>query len=216
MAQPPSVDSMGSHHVGVTRLRGLIVLTIALGACEGKSANAPPSSSATGQTGLPQQYGIGHAPSAVQIAAIDIDANPAGAGLPPGQGTATAGAAIYAQKCAMCHSSHGQGQGPYPRLIGRVPPPGFTFAKDVAAPKTIGNYWPYATTVYDYVHRAMPYNAPGSLSPSETYSVVAFLLSENGIVPATAVIDAETLPAVKMPAHSYFVPDNRTGGKPFR
>ena len=218
MALSHSADSMGPRHFGISRLpvRGVLLLAIAAGACDTKPENAAPSSSSTGQPGMPQEYGIGHTPSAAQIAAIDIDANPAGAGLPAGHGTAGAGAALYAQKCAMCHGPHGQGQGPYPKLIGQVPPAGFTFARDPAAPKTIGNYWPYATTVYDYVHRAMPYNAPGSLTPSETYSVVAYLLSENGLVPASTVIDATTLPAVKMPGRSHFVPDNRTGGRPFR
>ena len=197
-------------------LRALLVLTMATFACETKSGSVATSSASTGQTAQPSEYGIGHAPSAAHLAAIDIDVNAAGVGLPAGQGTAVAGATIYAQKCALCHGPHGEGQGPYPRLIGRSPAPGFAFASDAKAPKTIGNYWPYATTVYDYVHRTMPYNLPGSLTPSETYSLVAYLLSENGIIPAGAVMDAKTLPAVRMPARSHFVPDNRTGGDTFR
>ena len=161
-------------------------------------------------------FGLGHVPSAADVAAIDIDANGTGSGLPAGQGTAAAGKGLYLQQCASCHLPHGEGQGPNPRLIGTTPAAGFAFASDAKAPRTIGNYWPYATTVYDYVHRAMPLSAPGSLSPDETYSIVAYLLSENGIIPATAVMDARSLPAVRMPARPYFVPDNRTGGKTFR
>ena len=164
----------------------------------------------------PSSYGIGRTPAAAEIAALDIDANASGAGLPVGQGTAATGAVIYAQKCAMCHGPKGEGIDKSPRLIGRAPPPGFVFATDAKAPKTIGNYWPYATTLYDYMHRAMPLSAPGSLTPDETYSLVAYLLSENGIVPANIVIDAKSLPAIKMPAQPHFVTDNRTGGTTFR
>ena len=164
----------------------------------------------------PQRYGIGRAPTSAEIAAIDIDANPSGAGLPAGQGTAASGAVIYGQKCAMCHGPKGEGIEKNPRLIGRAPAPGFVFATDAKAPKTIGNYWPYATTLYDYIHRTMPLNAPGSLAPDELYSLAAYLLSENGIIPASVVIDAKSLPAVKMPARAHFVPDNRTGGATFR
>lgn len=191
-----------------------LTLTCVVSAC-----NTPPrsdASSSAAQATRPTTYGLGHQITAQEIAAVDIDVNPAGTGLPVGEGTASAGSAIFAQKCAFCHGPRGEGQGPYPRLIGRTPPPGFVFASDVKAPKTIGNYWPYATTVYDYVHRAMPYNAPGSLTPTETYSLVAFLLSENGIIPAAAVMNAGTLPAVQMPARKNFVPDNRTGGAAVR
>lgn len=161
-------------------------------------------------------YGLGHAPSATDISAIDIDVNPAGVGLPPGQGTAATGEATYMMKCAACHGPGGEGIAPNPKLIGNDPPAGFAFASDVKAVKTIGNYWPYATTLYDYLHRAMPLTAPGSLTPDETYGLVAFLLSRNGIVPATMVIDAKTLPGIMMPARRYFVRDNRTGGATFR
>lgn len=162
------------------------------------------------------RLGLGHTPRTEEIAAIDIDANAAGAGLPPGSGTAATGAPIYAQKCAVCHGPHGEGIDKNPRLIGRAPAAGFVFASDLRALKTIGNYWPYATTLYDYLHRAMPFNAPGSLTPGETYSLVAYLLAENGIIPAATVIDARSLAAIRMPARSHFVPDNRAGGATFK
>ena len=82
--------------------------------------------------------------------------------------------------------------------------------------KTIGNYWPYATTVYDYVSRAMPTTAPGSLTPNEVYGLVAFLLARNEIIDSTMVMDARTLPAVRMPARDHFVRDDRQGGGAFR
>ena len=163
----------------------------------------------------PSTYGLGRAVSPAEIAAIDIDANSAGEGLPPGQGTATAGAAIFAQKCAACHGAKGEGIDRNPKLIGREPPPGFVFASDAKAPKTIGNYWPYATTLFDYMRRTMPLTAPGSLTADETYSLVAFLLRENGI-PTAPTLDAKSLADVKMPAQSKFVKDNRTGGPTFR
>lgn len=194
----------------------LLLLAMAASACESKSERSATSAAASVQTRQPSSFGLGHAPTAGQLAAMDIDVNPAGIGLPAGEGTASTGAAIYAQKCALCHGSRGEGQGPYPQLIGRVPAPGFVFAGDAKAPKTIGNYWPYATTVYDYVRRTMPFNAPGSLTPTETYALVAYLLSENGIVPATAVMNAKTLPAVQMPARPHFVPDNRASATSVR
>lgn len=180
----------------------------------GAAASAVPT--AAKASPLPDRLGLGHAPTAARLAAIDIDANPAGVGLPPGRGTYAEGKSIFAQQCAACHGAQGQGQGPYPQLIGVAPRPGFTFDADFKIPKTIGNYWPYSTTVYDYIHRAMPLTAPGSLRPNEVYGLVAYLLAENQVVPQSFVADASTLPKVKMPAHDHFVPDDRTGGATFR
>jgi len=161
-------------------------------------------------------YGLGQTPAATRLAAIDIDVNPSGAGLPEGRGTVTDGATVYAAKCASCHGAKGEGISPVPALVGRTPDVGYDFARADRAPRTIGNYWPYATTVFDYVRRAMPQSAPGSLSDTETYAVVAWLLHENGIIAANAEMNATTLPAVQMPARGIFVRDDRTGGRPFR
>lgn len=174
----------------------------------------PAAVSAT--TRLPERLGLGTTATAAALARIDIDVNPSGAGLPPGDGDATRGATLYVAKCALCHGLRGEGQGPYPRLIGTVPRAGFAFATDAKLPKTVGNYWPYATTLYDYVHRAMPLSAPGSLAPTEVYSLVAYLLAENQIIPGTAIMNASSLPKVKMPARAFFVPDDRRGGQSFR
>ena len=156
--------------------------------------------------------GVGRAATTAEIARWNIDANDAGAGLPRGRGTYQRGATLYASRCAACHGPRGEGLPPFPRLIGAEPRDSFPFGRDPRLVRTIGNYWPYATTLYDYVNRAMPFNAPGSLSPDETYSIVAFLLAENGIIGREAVVDARSLPRVRMPAHDRFVPDNRTGG----
>jgi cytochrome c len=147
------------------------------------------------------------------MAALDIDVGPDGAGLPPGRGTAADGAPIYAARCAGCHGKTGK-EGPNDTLVGRLPGDAFTFARDPRAPKTIGSYWPYATTIFDYVRRAMPPDAPGSLKDNEVYGLVAYLLTLNELIPADAVIDATSLANVKMPAHDRFVPDTRGETKP--
>ena len=117
----------------------------------------------------------------------------------------------------MCHGATGtEARWPTPRLVGREPRVGFPFGRDPSLVKTVGNYWPYATTLYDYINRAMPLNAPGSLKPDEVYGLVAFLLWRNEIVADTAVMNAQTLPRVVMPAHDRFVVDNRRGGAEIR
>jgi len=204
------------------------LLATALVACERPGDDrAPAGDSAGARTAagraLPDtrdRYGIGRVATAAEVAAWDIDANPAGVGLPPGRGTHAEGAPIYAAKCASCHGPRGEGMGSgaaaYPKLVGREPRDGFPFGKDRKHVKTVGNYWPYATTVYDYIHRAMPLTAPGSLTPHEVYSLTAFLLAENEVIARDAVIDATTLRAVRMPARDRFVRDDRTGGPTFR
>ena len=156
----------------------------------------------------PATLGIGRPATTAEIAALDIDVGPDGAGLPPGRGTAADGAPIYAARCASCHGKTGK-EGPNDVLVGRQPGDAFPFAKDPRAPKTIGSYWPYATTVFDYIRRAMPPDAPNSLSDGDVYNLVAFLLVQNELIPADAVVDAASLPRVKMPAHDHFVPDAR-------
>lgn len=158
----------------------------------------------------PKQFGLGHAATAAEIAAMDIDVSPNGAGLPAGSGTPEQGATVFAANCASCHGANGEGKAPaYPQLIGG--PKGVDFGSDYRIPRTIGNYWPYATTLYDYIRRAMPLTAPGSLTADQVYAVTAYLLQREGVVPANAVLDAKALAAVQMPARSRFVPDDRRG-----
>lgn len=167
--------------------------------------------------------GVGRAATQVEIAAWDIDVNPSGAGLPAGRGTAAEGEPIYAAKCASCHGPAGEGLAAAPEglpaappLVGREPAAASAFSQDPTLPKTVGNYWPYATTLYDYINRAMPLNAPGSLRPDEIYAVVAWILEKNGIIAPGTVVDATSLPRVRMPARDRFVPDDRRPGPEFR
>ncbi len=163
----------------------------------------------------PATFGFGRPATQEEIAAWDIDVRPDGTGLPPGSGTVAQGALLYAGKCALCHGATGR-EGPADPLVGKDPDPRQTFpfgrGKPFTPPKTIGNYWPYAATVYDYINRAMPLPAPGSLKPDEVYSLVAWLLFQNEIIPEQAVMNQETLPRVKMPAEGRFVEDTRKGG----
>ena len=161
----------------------------------------------------PQHFGIGRAATASEVAAWDIDIMPDGTGLPPGRGTSSEGATIFSSRCAACHGKTGK-EGPNDILVGREPREGFPFSRDPKLPHTIGNYWPYATTVFDYIRRAMPPDAPGSLKDTEVYSLTAFLLQANELIAADAVIDLTTLPKVVMPARDRFVPDARGKVKP--
>jgi cytochrome c len=169
---------------------------------------------------MPARFALGRAATKAELAAWDIDVGPDGADLPPGRGTYAEGVKLYAAKCAACHGQRGEGLGQgaaaYPRIIGREPREGFPFGADAKHVRTVGNYWPYATTLFDYVRRAMPLTAPGSLSDSETYSLVAYLLAENEILGRDVVLDAAALRQVKMPARDRFVPDDRRGGPGFR
>ena len=150
-----------------------------------------------------QVYGLGKPASPAAIAAWDIDVTPDGAGLPKGSGSVAAGQAVYAAQCAACHGAQGEGK-PADALVGGQG----TLATGKPV-KTIGSFWPYATTVFDFIRRAMPYQAPQSLQPDEVYAVTAYLLHLNGIVPADAVLDAKTLPQVRMPNRDGFVADAR-------
>lgn len=150
-------------------------------------------------------YGIGRDATKEEIAAWDIDVMADGTGLPAGSGTVARGATIYAAKCAGCHGDKGQGGLPASGEVLVGTKPWFTKGNPrIQGSRTIGNYWPYATTVFDYVRRAMPFDKPGSLTDDEVFSVVAWLLHQNGIIPENAVMDAKTLPQVKMPAQDIF------------
>ena len=166
---------------------------------------------------LPATFGFGRAATPAEIQAVDIDIMPDGRGLPPGSGTVAQGAKVYAQRCALCHGATGADPiAGSPKIVGAEPRDSFPFGRDPKLTKTVGNYWPYATTLFDYTRRAMPLDAPGSLSPDEVYAVVAWTLAANRIIPDTAVMDARTLPAVRMPARDRFVQDARRGGAEVR
>lgn len=192
----------------------LATMAISVGACR---RGPEPRGMAPGSVNPdgPPVLGFGRPATPAEIKAWDIAVSPDGAGLPLGSGTATRGAALYNSKCAMCHGPAGT-EGPAEPLVGREPRQGFPFGRDPTLVRTVGNYWPYATTLYDYINRAMPLNAPGSLSPDEVYSAVAYLLWRNDIIPDTLVVNAQTLPRVVMPARNRFVTDNRRGGPEIR
>ena len=146
-------------------------------------------------------YEFGRTATPEEINLWDIDVRPDGKGLPEGSGTVAQGKSVYTDNCAACHGVNGQG-GPKDRLVGGQG----TLASDQPI-KTVGSFWPYATTLFDYVHRAMPYQAPGSLSVDDYYAVTAYVLSLNGILPPDGKLDKETLPKVKMPNRDGFIPD---------
>jgi cytochrome c len=150
-----------------------------------------------------QVYGVGHAASERDLAAWNIDVAADGAGLPAGSGSVASGKAVYAQQCAACHGAKGEGK-PADQLVG-----GKGTLASANPVKTIGSFWPYATTVFDFINRAMPYNAPQSLTPDEVYSVTAYLLFLNGVVAADTVLDARSLPKVRMPNRDGFIGDTR-------
>ncbi len=155
--------------------------------------------------GQQKQLGLGHTPSIQELSQWKSTVLPDGMGLPPGSGTPVQGKRIYLDQCSACHGDQGQGNEPLaPQLVG-----GLGTLKSSKPILTIGSYWPYATTVWDFIHRAMPYSRPGTLTANETYAVTAYLLSLNKIIPANAVMNQKTLPAIRMPNREGFVPDPR-------
>lgn len=150
---------------------------------------------------MPDTFGFGQLVSESYIQKFDIDVRPDGKGLPVGIGRVQEGRTVYLEKCTLCHGKTGKEGGLGGKLV--------SSDLDSNKTKTIGNYWPYATTVYDYIYRAMPYNEPGSLISSEVYDLTAYLLYANGIIDSTFLVTEKTLPAIEMPAKKLFVPDNR-------
>lgn len=143
--------------------------------------------------------GLGQIATPAQIAGWDISVAPDGTGLPSGSGNAATGTLVYEQKCQSCHGAKGAGQ-PNDRLVG-----GHGTLASKAPVRTIGSYWPYATTVFDYVRRAMPYMQPQSLTSDDVYAVTAYLLHQNGIIGETDEMNAQTLPKVTMPNRDNFI-----------
>ena len=145
------------------------------------------------------QFGQPSAPA--DAATWDISIGPDGAGLPGGRGTVAQGEAVYAAKCQACHGEKGAGR-PNDTLVGGLG----TLAPGKAPVKTVGSYWPYATTLFDYVRRAMPWDRPKSLTDDEVYAVSAYILNLNGIIGPNDVMDAQSLPKVAMPNREGFIP----------
>ena len=173
-----------------TRERFLLCAAMLLAALTAASAQTP-------------QFGQPIAPA--DIAPWDISIGPDGKGLPPGSGTAKQGEAIYAAKCQACHGEKGAGK-PNDQLVGGND----TIKSNKPAVKTVGSYWPYATTLFDYMRRAMPFNESKTLTPDETYAVSAYILNLNNIIGADDVLDARSLPKVQMPNKDGFIPFPRS------
>ena len=146
-------------------------------------------------------YRLGRSPSDEEVRAWDIAIGPAGKELPPGSGSAKEGAKVFAQRCAACHGPTGEGGALGPRLV--------EGKGTMTAPrrvKSLGSCWPFATTIWDYINRAMPRGQEGSLPPDEVYAATAYLLYRNGIIQESDVLDAKSLPKVPMPNRNGFIP----------
>jgi S-disulfanyl-L-cysteine oxidoreductase SoxD len=158
--------------------------------------------SCTAGPALAQNTGLGKPISEADIKNWDIAILPDGSNLPPGSGTPAQGATIYTQQCLACHGEGGKGgvvpgAGP---LVGGQP-----LSNGIETPKTIANYYPYATTIFDYIRRGMPFQSPRSLSDNDVYALTAYILSLNKLIGENDVIDAKTLPQVKMPNRDNFI-----------
>ena len=148
-------------------------------------------------------YGIGRAATSAEIAGWNIDIDRTGNNLPPGSGSVSHGHEVFDQQCAACHGANGEGA-VGDRLVGGQGT--LATAKPI---RTVGSFWPYAPTLFDYIRRAMPQNAPQSLSSDDVYAVSAYILNLNGLLPADATLDAKALSAIKMPNRDKFVGDPR-------
>lgn len=190
---------------------GLVIGLAACGPASGASDDMADGDFGVGSpeglpASAPDHFGFGSDADAARIAMWDIDVRPDGTGLPAGSGNVAEGQQVFATYCSECHGATGT-EGPNDRLVG-----GPEWIDEVPAVRTIGNYWQYSTTLFDFIRRAMPQLTPGLLSSDQTYAVIAYLLYLNEIVPEDAVMSAETLPAVVMPARDKFVVDDRVGG----
>jgi S-disulfanyl-L-cysteine oxidoreductase SoxD len=160
---------------------------------------------ATMLAGQSTKYGVGRPATPEQIRNLGVAISPDGSGLPEGSGTVVAGREIFKARCSKCHGDKAEGA-VGPTLVG-----GQGTLATAKPQKTVGSYWPYATTVWDYINRAMPFDQPGLLKPAEVYAVVAYILNLNGIIGNDQVMDAKSLPKVKMPNREGFVSDPRPG-----
>lgn len=168
------------------------------------AALAPATLWAKGGNKSAEFWGFGEPATAEQIAGWDIDVRPDGTGLPPGSGSVEDGEMLYEEKCAECHGSFGEGEGRHPALAG-----GEGTLQDARPTKTVGSYWPYASTLWDYIHRAMPFREPQSLTDDEVYAISAYVLYLNELVEDDFVLTQENLASIEMPNVDSFIPEER-------
>ncbi len=200
------------------RLRGpwarwaaLILATACSPPAPGGDASGDPDAPGPSTLGesAPARFGFGSPAPETLVARMDVDVKPNGEGLPPGSGSVARGRRVYEVHCVQCHGPTGA-EGPNDRLVGAGPwerwPEG----------RTVGGYWPYATTLFDYTRRAMPQTTPGVLTDDEVYAVTGYVLSLSGLVDADAVMDSAALASIDMPYRDRFVPDDRRGGPEVR
>ena len=163
--------------------------------------DAPPAMALDSRVG---GFGYGSVATPEQVSGWSIAVLPDGTGLPPGSGSVSHGADVFNAQCAGCHGTFGEGEGRYPKLAGDD-----KLTSD-QPDRTIGNFWPYTTTLWDYINRAMPYPVPHSLSPGDVYAVTAYILNLNNVVPDSFVADAKSLPQVKLAnRHGFILLDPR-------
>lgn len=159
---------------------------------------------------MAEELGLGRPATEAEIAAWNIDVRPDGQGLPEGQGSALDGEETYANQCAHCHGVFGEGEGRWPQLAG-----GIGSLSDETPIKTVGSYWPYASTLFDYVHRAMPFGEAQSLSDDDVYALTAYILYMNDIIDDDEfVLSKDSFAEVEMPNEGGFVPDDRIAEYP--
>jgi cytochrome c len=185
--------------MGITRSHRVTLFVLAIAS----SVMTWNATVASGHVDQSPALGVGRAPTAEELRAIDISITPDGVGLPPGRSTAAEGKNVYTRRCETCHGPTGK-EGPQEALSGGKG--SLATAKPV---KSVGSYWPYATTLWDYIRRAMPFDHPGTLTNDEIYGAAAYVLFLNGIVGEQDVLDEKTLPQVKMPNRNGFVADTR-------
>ena len=148
-------------------------------------------------------FGVGRPATTEEIRDLGVAIAPDGSGLPEGSGTVAAGRDVFVAQCARCHGPKGEGD------VGPALAGGQGTLRTARPLKTVGSYWPYATTLWDYINRAMPFDKPGLLKPSEVYAVAGYILNLNGIIGDADVLDSKSLPKVKMPNRDGFVADPR-------
>jgi S-disulfanyl-L-cysteine oxidoreductase SoxD len=161
-----------------------------------------------GSAASAQNLNLGKPISAADFTVWDIDVEPSGAGLPPGSGTSDQGAAIFAQQCSACHGEGGKGAQTTTTGAPAAPPVVSDMKRNGIddTTLTIANYWPYATTLFDYIRRSMPWTSPRTLTDDQVYALTAYILAQNKLIDAKQVINAQTLPKVQMPNRDGFIP----------